>query len=495
MQHAEEVDVAIVGSGFAGIGMAIRLKQQGMSSFVMFERASDVGGVWRDNAYPGAACDVQSHLYSLSFAPNPHWQHSYSRQPDIWAYLQGCIEQFGLRPHLRLRHTVIAARWHAETQRWQIDTDRGMWMARFLVLAAGALSDPAIPRLPGLDTFAGPAFHSASWDASVDLSGKQVAVVGTGASAIQFVPAIQPRVARLHLFQRTPAWVVPRGDRPLGWTQRRLFARFPFLQKIRRATIYAVRELMGVSFRRPAMMRVLEKQARHYLHQVVGDPALRAKLTPDYTMGCKRILISDDYLPALTRPNVEVIPAGIAEVRPQSIVDSEGVERPVDAIIFGTGFRVTDQPLMHHIYGRAGQSLADTWQGSPRAHLGTLVAGFPNLFLMQGPNTGLGHSSVILMIEAQIGLVLRALRYLRLHRLATLEPTAAAQAAFVASVNRMLAGTVWVTGGCTSWYLDATGRNSTMWPGSIGAFRRRLAHFRPGEYVFAVDYRRTAITV
>jgi cation diffusion facilitator CzcD-associated flavoprotein CzcO len=480
-----DVGVAIVGSGFGGLGAAIRLKQEGREDFVVFERAGEVGGTWRDNSYPGCACDVQSHLYSFSFAPNPGWTRKFSPQPEIWEYLKRCARDFGVLPHIRFREEVRGAAWDEDAQRWRVETSRGTYAASALVLASGALSEPSLPALRGLERFEGKVFHSARWAHEYDLGGRRVAVVGTGASAVQFVPEIQPRVARLDLYQRTPPWVVPRRDRAHGERERRLFRRFPLAQRAARSAIYLFREVFLLGFRHLWLAGRIEALARRHLEKSVRDPALRAKLTPDYRIGCKRVLISNDYLPALTRPNVEVVTEGIREVRERSIVDRAGVERPADAIIFGTGFRVTDPPLAKHLRGRGGRTLSEVWMGSPRAHAGTTVAGFPNFFILMGPNTGLGHNSVVYMMEAQIEHLLAALGHLRRSGASAIEPRAEAQAAYVAEVQRRMEGTVWVAGGCASWYLDSTGRNSTLWPDFSWRFRRRVSRLDPDEYVLS----------
>jgi cation diffusion facilitator CzcD-associated flavoprotein CzcO len=484
------VHVAIIGSGFGGLGTAIELQRAGITDFVIFERAGDVGGTWRDNSYPGCACDVESHLYSFSFAPNPDWTRSFSPQPEIWAYLQRCARDFGVLPHIRFHHEVHTAAWDDDAQHWRIETSQGTYTAVVLVLATGALSEPAVPRLASLDNFEGRVFHSARWAHDYDLRGRRVAVIGTGASAIQFVPEIQPIVARLHLFQRTPPWIVPRRDRALTSIERRLFRRCPAAQRAARTAIYLFRELFLLGFRHLWLARHIERLAQRHLRRSVPDTALRARLTPDYRIGCKRILISNDYLPALTRPNVEVVTEAITEVRAHAIVDRSGVERPVDAIIFGTGFKVTDPPLAKHIRGRAGQTLAEVWAGSPQAHVGTTVTGFPNLFILMGPNTGLGHNSVVYMIEAQIKHLLAALSHMRRHGATAIEPRPEAQSAFVNDVQRRMAGTVWTAGGCASWYLDATGRNSTLWPDFSWRFRRRVARLNTAEY--ALSFARAA---
>ena len=483
--HTTRTRIAIIGSGFGGLGAAIKLTQQGEEDFLIFERADDVGGTWRDNSYPGCACDVQSHLYSFSFVPNPDWTRSYSPQPEIWSYLQRCARDFGLMPHIRFGHEVREAAWDEAAQLWRIETSQGSYTAHTLVMAAGALSNPAIPKLTGLESFKGKTFHSARWDHDYDLTGKRVAVIGTGASAIQFVPEIQPHVAQLHIFQRTPPWIVPRYDRALSEQERRLFRRFPPAQRLMRATIYSLRELFVLGFRHLWLAERIQRLALRHLERSVPDAELRAKLTPRYAIGCKRILVSNNYLPSLTQPNVEVVTEKIAEIREHSIVADDGTERQVDAIIFGTGFQVTDPPLARHVRGRAGLTLAELWDGSPQAYLGTTVAGFPNLFILMGPNTGLGHTSVLYMLEAQIEHLLSALRYMRRHGIATLEPRREAQDAFVSEVQKRLEGTVWTAGGCRSWYLDRTGRNSTLWPDFTWRFRRRVARLNPRAYLMS----------
>jgi cation diffusion facilitator CzcD-associated flavoprotein CzcO len=488
-RHPPHFHIAIAGSGFGGLGMAIRLKQSGLQDFVIFERSHDVGGVWRDNAYPGCACDVQSHLYSFSFAPNPAWSRAFSPRGEIHAYLRDCADRFGIRPHVRFQHAVQEARWDDVQQRWHLQTSEGPYTADVFISAVGGLSEPAIPNLPGLERFQGKVMHSARWDSGYALTGRRVAVIGTGASAIQFVPAIQPQVGRLLLFQRTPPWVMPRMDRSISERMRRLYQRLPGAQRLSRGAIYALRELMALGFMHPWILRLAQRRALRHLERSIPDPVLRAKVTPTYTLGCKRVLVSDDYLPTLSQPNVDVITDGIREVREHAIVTADGTEHAVDAIIFGTGFQVTDMPIARHIHGRGGRSLVEAWGGTMKAHLGTTINGFPNLFMLLGPNTGLGHTSVILMIESQIDHVLGALRYLEGRGLAAVEPTPEAQADFNQQLDTRMSGTVWMQGGCVSWYLDATGRNSTLWPGFTFTFRRRVERFEPSEYVAIFPHR------
>jgi cation diffusion facilitator CzcD-associated flavoprotein CzcO len=481
----DDLSVAIVGSGFSGIGLAIRLKQEGVEDFAVLERGDGVGGTWHFNTYPGCACDVPSHLYSFSFAPNPDWSRTYSRQPEIRAYLHRVVEDFAVAPKIRLNTEVSSARWDEAAQRWELETSRGPLRARVLVSATGPLVEPKIPPFPGLERFAGPAFHSARWDHSVDLTGKRVAAVGTGASAIQFVPAIAPDVARLHVFQRTPPWVMPHSSRPITRFEQRLFKALPFTQRLVRGGIYAARELLVLGFvKQPRIMKAIEKIGERHRRSGIADPALLARVTPDYTIGCKRILPSNQWYPALARDNVELVTDSIKEIRERSIVTESGEEREVDAIVFGTGFHVVDMPVAKMVHGRDGRALEDVWDGSPNAHLGTAVAGFPNLFILLGPNTGLGHSSMVYMIESQIAYVMDALRELRRNGHRTVEVRRDVQERFNRDVQARMKDTVWSTG-CKSWYLDEKGNNPTLWPDWTWQFRRRTARFDPAEYVCA----------
>ena len=481
MPRPDHVRIAIVGTGFGGLGAAVRLLQEGHRDLVLFERAETVGGVWRDNVYPGAACDVRSHLYAFSFAPNPDWSRQFSRQPEIQAYLQDVAERFGVLPHVRFGHEVTEAAWDDDAARWRIATTGGVTTADVLIAAPGALAEPRVPDIPGLGDFEGAVMHTARWDDAVEIDGRAVAVVGTGASAIQVVPAIQPRVGRLTLHQRTPAWVIPRRDAAISDRVRRRLRDRPGVQGAVRRALFGFHELNGLPFRNPRLAAGVERVMAVHRRRQVPDPDLRRRLTPDYRLGCKRILLSDDYYPALGAENVTVTGA-LARVLPRATVDAEGAERPADVIVLATGFHVTDLPFARRVVGRAGRPLSEVWGPSPSAHLGTTVAGFPNFFLIQGPNTGLGHSSVVLMAEAQIEHTLGALRAMDERSLAAVEPRAEAQAAWVAEVDARAAGTVWTTGGCASWYLDETGRNSALWPGSVPAFRRRVEPFEPSEY-------------
>ncbi|MDX2594324.1 NAD(P)/FAD-dependent oxidoreductase [Streptomyces sp. WI03-4A] len=484
MAEHEHVRVAVIGSGFGGLGAAVRLRRVGITDFVVLERADSVGGTWRDNSYPGCACDVPSHLYSFSFAPNPHWPRTFSGQEHIRAYLEHVTDVFGLRPHLRFNAEVKMMRWDGEELRWEIETAAGTLTADVVVSATGPLSDPKTPEIPGLETFPGEVFHSARWDHDYDLAGKRVAVIGTGASAIQIVPAIQPRVGRLTLFQRTPAWVMPRVDRAISGAERRLHRALPFTTQLRRGLLWGIRELQVQAFtKHPDELGLVEQLAKRNMARAIKDPALRAKLTPDYRIGCKRILLSSAYYPALAQPNVDVVASGLAEVRGSTLVAADGSEAEVDAIVFGTGFHVTDMPIAERVVGADGVTLAETWKNGMQALRGAAAAGFPNWMTIIGPNTGLGNSSMILMIESQLNYMADYLRQLDvLGGRAALDARPAAVDAWNHRVQERMRRTVWNTGGCTSWYLDPSGRNTTIWPGTTTEFRRATRRVDLAEY-------------
>ncbi|OKH95953.1 flavin-containing monooxygenase [Streptomyces uncialis] len=480
----EHVRVAVIGSGFGGLGAAVRLRKEGVTDFVVLERADSVGGTWRDNSYPGCACDVPSHLYSFSFAPNPDWPRAFSGQEHIRAYLEHVTDVFGLRPHLRFGAEVHRTRWDGERLRWEVETSCGTLTADVVVSATGPLSDPKIPAVPGIKDFPGEIFHSARWNHDYDLRGKRVAVVGTGASAIQIVPAVQPDVARLTLFQRTPPWVLPRADRAISGAERRLHRRLPFTTRLRRGALWGIRELQVQAFtKHPGQLGLIERFARRNMAKSVKDPALRAKLTPDYRIGCKRILLSNTYYPALVCPNVEVVASGLSEVRGSTLVAADGTTAEADAIVFGTGFHVTDLPIANRVVGADGRTLAESWKDGMRSLRGATASGFPNWMTIIGPNTGLGNSSMILMIESQLNYLADYLRKLdALGGRVALDPRADAVDAWNTKVQERMKRTVWNTGGCDSWYLDANGRNTTVWPGTTSEFRAATRRVDLGEY-------------
>jgi len=483
MDEIISTDVAIVGSGFAGLGIAVRLAGAGRDDFLVLEKGDSVGGTWRDNTYPGCACDVPSHLYSFSFAPNPHWTRVFARQPEIRAYLERIADTYRMRDRIRLGAAVTDATWDGAG--WDVRTSDGARIrARVLIWGTGPLHIPAIPDLDGLAEFEGTVFHSSQWDHGHDLRGRRVAVIGTGASAIQFVPQVQRHAAHLTLFQRTAPWVLPKPDRPIPALARKLFRAVPATQKAARGMIYARNEMLVGGFLHPKRMEVIGRLGRRHLARTFADrPDLLAKVTPDFTLGCKRILMSNDYYPALKQPNADVVTEKIVSVTPTGIVTADGVEHAVDTIIFGTGFTVGEGLADGvTITGRDGRTIADAWADGPQALLGTTVAGFPNLFTMIGPNTGLGHSSMVYMIESQTSFILDALARIDEAGAVAIDTVQERQDRFNDDLQRRLRGTVWTAGGCASWYLDEQGRNRTLWPGYTFDYRRRTRRIRVADH-------------
>lgn len=476
-----DLQTIIIGAGFGGLGMAIRLKQRGEQRFVILEKADDVGGCWRDNTYPGAACDVPSHLYSFSFEPSWKWTRAYAPQPEILAYLRACTEKYGLRGHIKFGTEVRGAAFDAASGMWLVDTGTEQLRARSLVVACGQLSRPAYPNIPGLARFAGTQFHSARWNHDAPLDGKRVAVIGTGASAIQFVPAIAPRVGKLHLFQRSPPYVIPKPDRGFGRWERALHRRLPAVGAVRRARIYANNELRAFTLTVPRLTAAYQWLFRHHLERQIRDPELRRKLTPDYPIGCKRVLISNDYYPALDQDHVEVVTDSIREVTERGVVTADGREREVDTIIFGTGFTANEFLAPMTIRGLHG-TLDDAWRAGAEAYLGMTISGFPNLFVLYGPNTNLGHNSIIYMLESQFEYVMQALA--ELHRVRHLDVRPDVQAAFNTSIQQQLAESVWA-GDCTSWYKTAGGKITNNWPGYTFTYRRRTRKLELADFAIA----------
>lgn len=476
-------DVAIIGAGFAGLCMAIKLREAGIHDFVVLEKGDRVGGTWRDNTYPGAGCDVMSLLYSFSFAPNRRWTRLYAGQREILEYIDTIVADYQLRPYIRLNTEVTDYTFDSATDRWSVRTAGGEVVdARIVVAGQGPLHRPKVPDLPGLSTFAGPVFHSARWDHSCSLDGKRVAVIGTGASAVQFTPQIAKRAAQVSVFQRTPHWVIPRPDRPLTTFERALFRAFPVAQRFYRHMIYWFYESTIPGFLNPKYMKRLQALARSHLRRQVRDPELRRKLTPDYIIGCKRILVSSDYYPALCRSNVDLVTEGIAEITRDAIVTSSGTRHEVDAIILGTGFHVTDAGESMNLTGRNGKTIKEAWRDGSAAYLGMAVAGFPNFFLLLGPNSGGGNQSIIFMIEAQVRYIMSVLMRMGREDARAIEVHQDAQDRFNRWVHRRLAKSVWNAGGCKSWYLDAQGVNRAIWPGSSVSYwwrtrRPNLRHF------------------
>lgn len=482
-----ELDVAIIGAGFSGLCMAIALKKAGFHSFCVFEKAGDLGGTWRDNRYPGCACDVPSHLYSFSFEQNPDWSRSYSPQAEIWRYMRACASKYGVLLQFRFGAAVTAASFDETQHIWRITLESGETVtARALVSGVGALHLPAYPKIAGLESFVGRAFHSSEWDTSLDLAGRSVGVIGTGASAIQIVPAIAPNVKHLTLFQRTPAWVLPRMDHSFSARAQRLFRRVPGLQRMFRNTLYWNMEMRALGFlgNRKLMARV-EQFAHDYLERSIADPKLRAALTPDYQIGCKRILISDDFYQAFNRPNVQLETSPIDHASSNGIVTADGREHVIDTLIYATGFRANEPLAEIAITGRGGRKLADDWKKGANAYYGMTAAGYPNFFMLLGPNTGLGHNSIIIMIEAQVRYTMHCLAWLLREGAQQVEVRADVQRAFNAKLKAKMDRTVWQSG-CHSWYLNENGTNSTIWPGFTVSYCWQTRQPVPHDFVITL---------
>jgi cation diffusion facilitator CzcD-associated flavoprotein CzcO len=462
----------IVGTGFAGLGMAIALRKQGIKDVVILEKMQDVGGVWRDNHYPGAACDIPSHLYSFSFELNSHWSRAFAPQAEIHEYLRHCARKYELLPHIRFSSEVSEAQFNEKTSLWTVTLRNGSQLtSRLFIVGTGQLSRPAYPKLPGIEDFKGYSFHSANWDHNYALEGRRVAVVGTGASAIQFVPAIADRVGHLKVFQRSPAHILPRPDYAYSDTLKALFRAAPWLMQLYRLGIYINYESQALAFTRFKwlMKFAVEWPFRTLLNQQIKDKALQAKMLPDYPIGCKRILLSSEYLATFSKPHVELVTTGIRQVTAEGIETTDGKHYLVDAIIYGTGFAATDFLAPMRIKGAGGMDLNAVWKEGAQAYLGLTVPGFPNFFMLYGPNTNLGHNSIVFMLESQIAHVVRCIKSMRQSQSDTINVDSATYARFNARIQQRLTETVW--NGCKSWYIDSSGRNTTNWPGFTVSYR------------------------
>jgi cation diffusion facilitator CzcD-associated flavoprotein CzcO len=474
--------IAVVGGGFGGVAAAVMLRRAGHRDVTVFERGERVGGVWHHNTYPGAACDIPSHLYELSFAPNPGWSRRYAPQAEIQAYLEDVARRHGVLDRIRTGTEVRRADWDEARALWVLDTTAGPHEAEVLLTACGQLSTPSVPPLPGLDSFRGPAFHTARWRHDVDLTGKRVAVVGTGCSAIQVVPAIQPAVAQLDVYQRSPGWTFPKQDFAYKERTKRLFARFPLLQRLDRAAVFAFQDLGAAAMTRHRwLLRPFRAVARRQIEQAIADPELRRKVTPRDEVGCKRIMLTDEWYPTLTQPNVELVDDRIAAVTPTGIRTADGTERPADALVLATGFQTHGFVAPMEITGAGGRTLAQEWAGVPRAYYGLTVPGFPNLFLIYGPNTNGGTGSVVSTIEAGLNHVIAALAALDRAGARRIEVRRQAADAFDRELRKALSATVWHTG-CTNWYVDEHGNDPNQWPWLWSTYRRRTARLAPGAY-------------
>lgn len=474
----------IIGAGFAGLCAAIHLKKAGENNFVILERNHALGGTWYDNHYPGAACDVESHLYSYSFEPNPNWSRNFSPQQEILNYMEHCATKYDLNKHLHLNSNITQAVFDGANGSWKVSTASGeSYSARVIISCSGGLSQPSFPNIKGLENFKGKVFHSAQWDKNFDLKNKTVAVIGTGASAIQIVPAIAEQVKDLFLFQRTPPWIMPKPDGEISSLRKWLYQNFPATQRLYRKRLYWQHELMAFGFiKRPGILKFFSKLSIRYLKSVVKDETLRNKLTPNYVMGCKRVLISNEYYPALVRKNVEVITEPIQQINETGILTNDDKQRNVDALILATGFQAAEEVSRFEVKGRNGIDLNEAWKNGAEAYLGTTVSGFPNMFLVVGPNTGLGHSSMILMIEAQVKLIMESIKALQQSKAKFIDVKKSAQQEFNDEIQEQLKSTVWQTGGCVSWYQTKNGKNVTLWPGYTFAFMKRTEKFEAEKY-------------
>jgi cation diffusion facilitator CzcD-associated flavoprotein CzcO len=480
------VRTLIVGAGFGGLGLAIRLKRRGDNDFVVIEREGDVGGTWRDNTYPGVACDVPSHLYCYSFRPNPDWSRVFSPGAEILEYLRQCAREEGLLPHLRFRSNMEDARWDDRAGVWRVRTSTGDLTSNFLVTATGHLADEAYPAIPGLESFSGAKFHSARWDHSVPLEGKRIGVVGTGASAIQIVPELAKIASELVVFQRTAPYVIPRSEREYTEGERRLFRRDPAALHALRDELFWANENNYAQRRAiPQFLSAAKKLAADHLAAQVHDSGLRAKLTPGYEPGCKRVLVSNAFYPALQAPVTTLESSALDHVEGGVAVAASGARYELDALVFATGFEATEPPYAGLVFGRGGMSLADHWGGGMQAFASATVAQFPNLFSINGPNTSLGHNSIVYIIESQVEYILGALDHLESHGLDVIEPDRAAEDAYVDRIQRNARGTVWIDGGCQSWYVDKrSGKLTLIWPDFGYAFRDENGHFEADGYSF-----------
>jgi cation diffusion facilitator CzcD-associated flavoprotein CzcO len=481
--------VAVVGGGFGGVGAAVMLERAGYRNVTVFEKADRVGGVWHHNTYPGAACDIPSHLYEFSFAPNPRWSRRYAPQAEIQAYVEDVARQHGVTERIRTRTQVDGARWDESRRKWLLETSAGPHEADVLVTACGQLSVPTVPPLPGLDSFAGPSFHTARWRHDVDLTGRRVAVIGAGCSAIQVVPAIQPTVDQVDVYQRSPGWTFPKMDFEYSERAKSLFERFPLLQRADRASVFYFQEIGAAGMTKyrwlmPAFRRVAKRQ----IDKAISDPELRRKVTPTDEIGCKRIMLTDEWYPTLTKPNVGLISDRIAAITPAGIRSEDGVERAYDAIIMATGFATHGFVAPMEIAGAGGRSLTEAWAGVPRAYLGLSVPDFPNMFLIYGPNTNGGTGSVISTIEAGTNHVIAALDELERVDAQRIEVTREAADRFDRDLRERLAGTVWHTG-CTNWYVDANGNDPNQWPWLWTTYRRRTQQLEAGAYALGAPER------
>ncbi len=477
-------DAIIIGTGFAGIGMGIKLKEHGYHNFAILERDSQLGGTWRDNTYPGAACDVPSYLYSYSFEPYPKWSRMFSPQEEILKYNEHCIEKYELTNHIHYSTAVKKASFDENKGIWILETQDGrQYLSKVFIPCTGPLNKPQLPEIKGINKFEGPSFHTSLWEHDVDLTNKTVAVVGTGASAIQVIPAIADKVKNLKVFQRTPAWVMPKPDRQISKIEQKVTELAPALQSIHRAGIYWGLEWRSIVFTRlPQLFKVAEIQAKSHINKYIKDPELRQKLTPTYTLGCKRVLLSNNYYQAMAKPQVEVITDGIEKIKKKAIVDGNGKEHKVDVIIYATGFVASDDMAPFEVIGLNDTNLKQLWKHGGQAYLGMTMNNFPNTFMVTGPNTGLGHTSMIFMMESCFNYVIKAMPHILNAQTNFINTKEDVQNKYNKQIQKRLKKTIWMTGGCNSWYLNKDGINTTLWPGSTVEYRVVTSRFNPKDY-------------
>lgn len=481
MKHAK---ILIVGSGFAGLGLAAQLKRRGVTDFRIIERAGDVGGTWRDNLYPGSQCDVPSHLYSYSWRPKSDWSRVFAPAPEIWEYLRDCARDEGVLPHIDFDTEMLECRWSESDALWHVDTSQGDYTANVLIAAMGHLADEKVPNIPGIESFTGDWFHSSNWNHDIDLDGKRIGVVGTGASAIQIIPQMAERASHLVVFQRSAPYLIPRPDRPYTDGEIRRFQRDPeAIPELRSDMFWGMENNYAQRRRIPRYIDEARTQSLKYLADSVPDETLRTKLTPDYEIGCKRVLISNDYYPTFLRPHVSLEPSALASIDGSSAISADGQRFDLDVLIFATGFEAVEPPFAKRIYGRDGILMSEQWRDGMQAFASTTVHNFPNLFMMNGPNTGLGHNSVIYIVESQINYILGAIEFLDRQDVHVVEPRIDAEAEYVGFITDRSAGTIWLTGGCSNWYVDyRSNRLTVTWPDFAFAFRDANGDFDQASY-------------
>ncbi|MBT9386028.1 NAD(P)/FAD-dependent oxidoreductase [Pseudooceanicola sp. CBS1P-1] len=476
--------IVIIGSGFAGLGMGIQLKRSGRADFVILERAQDVGGTWRDNHYPGVACDVPSHLYSFSYLPKPDWSRVFSPGPEIQAYMRQCAEDEGLMPHIRFGTEMLACRWDEDSALWTIETSQGDYTCNVLITGTGHLADSHMPKIPGIESFPGDLFHSADWNHEVALEGRRIGVVGSGASAIQIIPEMQKVAGELVVFQRSAPYMIPRWDRAFSEGEKRMFRRDPSTVEAMRSEIFWAGEYNFAQRRNvPRFLNEAKAMALGNLERNVADPDLRARLTPNYEVGCKRLLISNAYYPAMCAENTRLEASALAKIEGSTVYGASGESYDLDVLVFATGFEAVRPPFAARVFGREGISLDAHWDKGMQAYDSIAVHGYPNLFIINGPNTGLGHNSVVYIIEAQVNYILEALDHLEQNQVRLFEAAAEAEDAYMDRLQGRAEGTVWLAGGCKSWYVDErSGRLTLVWPDYAHSFRDENGHFHPEGY-------------